>query len=147
MVVSSESLSQVGLFSTDFKAAENWDLWLRICKVYTARVVSDPLIKYRIHSDNMSGDGQLMLRAKLQIIEKHCDVHSEDAVIARYSRRAYADYHYREGLNYFAAGQYQHARKEFITVLGFSLFYEDTWTRLLRSFLGAPCNRFLHNLK
>tara|TARA_R110001583_G_scaffold110190_2_gene259159 strand:- start:24 stop:935 length:912 start_codon:yes stop_codon:yes gene_type:complete len=147
VVVTAEALKRVGVFSTDFRAAENWDLWLRICKVYSARVVSDPLIKYRIHSENMSGDGELMLSSKLQIIEKHCDLHSKDAVTARYSRRAYADYHYRMGLNYFAAAQYQRARKEFLTVLGFSLFYEDTWLRLLRTLLGEPGNRFLRDLK
>ncbi len=147
VVVTAESLSRVGVFSTDFKAAENWDLWLRICKVYSARVVNDPLIKYRIHSNNMSSDGRLMLSAKLQIIEKHCNVHSKDGVIARYSRRAYADYHYREGLNYFATAQYQRARKAFFKVLGFSLFYEDAWIRLFRSLLGAPGNRLLRIFK
>ncbi len=147
VVVTAESLNRVGVFSTDFKAAENWDLWLRICKVYSARVVSVPLIKYRIHSNNMSGDGQLMLRAKLQIIEKHCDLDSKDAVVAHYSREAYADYHYREGLNHFAEAQYQRARKEFISVLGFSFFYEDTWLRLFRSLLGASGNHLLRVLK
>lgn len=147
VVVTAESLNQVGLFSSDFKAAENWDLWLRICKAYSARVVRDPLVKYRIHSQNMSGDGQLMLRAKLQIIQKHCDLHSKDAVVAHYSRLAHADYHYRAGLNFFAAAQYPLARNAFISVLGFSFFYEDTWLRLFRSFLGAPGNRLLRVLK
>lgn len=147
VVVTADSLSRVGFFSTDFQAAENWDLWLRICKVYSTRVVSDPLVKYRIHCNNMSGDGQLMLRAKLQIIEKHCDVHSKDGVVARYSRRAYADYHYREGLNYFSKAQYQSARKAFFKVLSFSFFYEDTWVRLFRSLLGAPGNRLLRVFK
>lgn len=147
VVVTSEALEHVGLFSPDFKAAENWDLWLRICKVYRASVVRDPLTKYRIHDDNMSGDGQLMLRAKLQIIEKHCNPNSKDTNIAHYSRLAYADYHYRKGLDYFAAAKYQLARKEFFSVMKLSPFYEDVWMRLMRSFLGRPGNNLLRSLK
>ncbi|PCM45656.1 glycosyltransferase family 2 protein [Marinobacter sp. ANT_B65] len=147
VVVTAEVLKQVGGFSTEFKAAENWDLWLRICKLYSARVISEPLIKYRVHSQNMSGDGQLMLGAKLQIIKKHCDIHSKDSVVARYSRQAYADYHYRAGLNHFATAQYQLARREFISVLKFSWFYEDTWLRLIRSVIGARGNQLLRSFK
>ncbi|RBW49726.1 glycosyltransferase family 2 protein [Marinobacter sp. F3R11] len=147
VVVTSDALKRVGLFSSDFKAAENWDLWLRICRIYSVRVVPDPLIKYRVHSQNMSGDGQLMLRAKRQIIEKHCDLDSKDRVIASYSRQAYADYHYRAGLNFFAADQYRLARKEFISVLRFSFVYEDTWLRLIRSLIGARGNNLLRSLK
>ena len=147
VVVTAEVLDRVGVFSTDFKAAENWDLWLRICKVSQARVVAEPLTKYRVHSDNMSGDTQLMLNAKLKIMEKHCDLASKDTVIARYSRLAYADYHYREGLHYFASGEFYRARKEFFSVLRFSLLYQDTWMRLARTLLGQRGNRLLRGLK
>lgn len=147
VVVTAEALTNVGVFCTDFKAAENWDLWLRICKIYSSRVVPDPLIKYRIHSSNMSGDGQLMLSAKLQIIEKHCDLQSKNTVVARYSRLAYADYHYRKGLIFFADNQYQLARKEFLSVVRFSTFYKDTWIRVIRSILGRRGNTFLRSSK
>jgi glycosyltransferase involved in cell wall biosynthesis len=147
VVVTAEALRRVGIFCTDFKAAENWDLWLRVCKLYKARVVPDPLIKYRIHSSNMSGDSQLMLDAKRQIMEKYCDLGSSDAIVVRYSRQAYADYYYREGLNYFAAERYQQARKAFFSVFGFSPLYKDTWVRFLRSFLGVRGNRLLRTFK
>jgi len=147
VVVTAEVLGRVGVFSTDFKAAENWDLWLRICKVSQARVVAEPLVKYRVHSDNMSGDTQLMLNAKLKIMEKHCDLGSKDSAIARCSRLAHADYHYREGLHFFSGGEFHRARKEFISVLRFSLFYQDTWMRLARTLLGQRGNHLLRGLK
>lgn len=147
VVVTAEVLDRVGVFSTEFKAAENWDLWLRICKISQARVVAEPLVKYRIHSDNMSGDTQLMINAKLKIIEKHCDLDSKDPVIARYSRLALADYHYREGLHYFSGEEFRRARKEFLSVLKFSFVYRDTWMRLARSLLGQRGNRLLRGLK
>lgn len=147
VVVSAQALNRVGVFSTDFKAAENWDLWLRICKEYSARVVPSPLTRYRLHDSNMSGDAQLMLGAKLQIMEKHCDLQSDNTAIARCSRLAWADYHYRLGVNYFSAGDYKSARQSFFSVLRFAYQYEDVWTRLLRSFLGRSGNDFLRTLK
>lgn len=147
VVVTAEALRRVGLFSSDFQAAENWDLWLRICKTYRACTVADPLTKYRIHSSNMSSDAQLMIRAKLQIMEKHSDIGSQDSQIARFSRLAYADYHYRKGINFFSNGDYSFARKEFISVFSFSYKYEDVWMRLFRSFLGRIGNDTLRKIK
>lgn len=147
VVVTAEALRHVGLFSTDFKAAENWDLWLRISKVYSARAMRDPLLRYRIHDSNMSGDAQLMIHAKWQIMEKHCDLQSKDPVIARCSRLAFADYHYRKGLIYFANTEYKSARKEFYSTTAYHGYYKDTWFRLIRSYLGKRGNNFFRLMK
>ncbi|WP_144776638.1 glycosyltransferase family 2 protein [Marinobacter maritimus] len=147
VVVSAEALKHVGAFSTDFKAAENWDLWLRISKVYSARAVRDPLLRYRVHDGNMSGDAQLMINAKLQIIEKYCDLRSSDSVVARCSRLAYADYHYRKGLICFSNSEYKSARKEFYSTTAYHWYYKDAWLRLIRSYLGKRGNYFLRLIK
>jgi len=147
VVVTAEALWHVGLFSTDFKAAENWDLWLRISKVYSVRVVRDPLVRYRVHDGNMSGDAQLMIHAKLQIMEKHCDLQSKDVAVARCSRLAYADYHYRKGLIYFANAEYRIARKEFFRVTVYCQNYKDTWLRIIRTYLGKRGNSVLRLVK
>lgn len=147
VVVTAEALRLVGVFSPHFKAAENWDLWLRVCKEYEARVIPDALTKYRIHSDNMSSDAQLMIRAKRQIMEKHCDLDSEDVAVASCSRLAYADYHYRKGINAFSKDDYGLARKEFFTVFRFTYQYEDTWMRFFRSCLGRSGNHILRSIK
>lgn len=147
VVVTSESLRRVGVFSTDFKAAENWDLWLRICKEYLAEVVAEPLIEYRIHSNNMSSDTQLMLDAKMKIIEKHCDLKSRDPLIYRFSKLAYADYFYRIGLDHFANERYLKASKAFFTTMQYSFTYMDARERLIRSLAGPYLNRMLRAIK
>ncbi len=147
VVVTAEALEKVGVFSQDFKAAENWDLWLRICKEYSADVVADPLIEYRVHSNNMSSDGQLMLDAKMKIIEKHCDLKSSDPLISRFSKLAYADYFYRVGLDHFANERYLKASKAFIKTMQHSFTYMDARERLLRSLAGPYINRMLRAIK
>lgn len=147
VVVLAEALKTVGLFDSDFKAAENWDLWLRICKNYQARFVNMPVVKYRLHPNNMSKDVMLMQDAKRQIMAKHCDKHSSDKLIARYSRLAEADLFYKLGVGFFSREEFGKAIRHFLQVMIISPFYEDTPVRLLRSLLGSSGNRMLRKFK
>jgi glycosyltransferase involved in cell wall biosynthesis len=147
VVVLAEALAKVGLFDPEFRAAENWDLWLRICKEYQARLVNKPVVKYRLHQNNMSKDVMLMQDAKRQIMSKHCDIHSPDKLIARYSRLAEADLFYKLGVDCFSREQFGKAIRNFLQVMKISPFYEDTPIRLLRSLLGSNGNRMLRKFK
>ncbi|WP_100639765.1 glycosyltransferase family 2 protein [Marinobacter salexigens] len=147
VVVLREALEKVGVFDPEFSAAENWDLWLRICKEYQARLVDKPVVKYRLHQNNMSKDVALMQHAKLQIMEKHCDKKSPDNLVARYSKMAEADLFYRLGVYYFSQEQFGEAIRNFLRVMVISPFYEDTPVRLLRSLLGSQGNRMLRKFK
>jgi glycosyltransferase involved in cell wall biosynthesis len=141
------ALDRVGVFDPEFSAAENWDLWLRICKVYQARLVNKPVVKYRLHQNNMSKDMMLMQDAKRQIMAKHCDKHSSDKLVARYSRLAEADLYYKLGVYSFSREQFGEAIRNFSRVVIISPFYEDTPVRLLRSLLGSQGNRMLRKFK
>jgi glycosyltransferase involved in cell wall biosynthesis len=147
VVVLREALDLVGVFDPEFRAAENWDLWLRICKEYEARLVNKPVVKYRLHQNNMSKDVALMQDAKRQIMGKHCDKSSSDKLIARYSKLAEADLFYKLGVYCFSQEQYGKAIQNFLRVMMISPFYEDTPVRLLRSLVGKHGNRLLRKFK
>jgi glycosyltransferase involved in cell wall biosynthesis len=147
VVVLAEVLAKVGVFDPEFKAAENWDLWLRICKEYQARLVNKSVVKYRLHQNNMSKDVMLMQDAKRQIMGKHCDKHSSDKLVARYSRLAEADLFYKLGVDCFSREQFGKAIRNFLQVMKISPFYEDTPIRVLRSLLGSNGNRMLRKFK
>ncbi|MBQ0831325.1 glycosyltransferase family A protein [Marinobacter sp.] len=147
VVVLREALDSVGMFDPEFSAAENWDLWLRICKKYEARLVDTPIVKYRLHQNNMSKDMTLMQDAKRQIMEKHCDRHSPDKLVAQYSKLAEADLFYKLGVHYFSQEQFGKAIVSFLRVIKISPFYEDTPVRLVRSMMGRSVNRILRKFK
>lgn len=147
VVVLRKALDKVGMFDPGFSAAENWDLWLRICKKYEARLVNKPVVKYRLHQNNMSKDMILMQDAKRQIMEKHCDRHSPDKLVAQYSKLAEADLFYKLGVHYFSQEQFGKAIGKFLRVIKISPFYEDTPVRLVRSMLGRSGNRILRKFK
>lgn len=147
VVVLREALDMVGMFDPEFRAAENWDLWLRICKEYEARLVDKPVVKYRLHPNNMSKDVMLMQDAKQQIMAKHCNKNSADKLVAQYSKLAEADLFYKLGVYNFSREQYGEAIRNFARVITISPLYEDTPVRLLRSLLGSRGNRILRKFK
>ena len=147
VVVSREALNKVGYFDPSFQAAENWDLWLRICREFEARAIGHPLIQYRIHNDNMSKNDILMLESKRKIIEKHADKYSVDQKVKLYSKLAEADYNFRYGIYEFSSENYRSAFRYFLTTNRISPFYKDSFLRLLRSSIGRKGNSLLRKVK
>lgn len=147
VVVRKNVLEDVGLFDPEFKAAENWDLWIRICKKYYAALVDKPLVQYRVHPDNMSKDFELMLAAKKNIMDKHCDRQSSDSMIAKSSALAEADYFYRLGVHQFSTERYGDALASFWRVNAIEPFYEDSLVRMARCLIGRWGNDLLRTLK
>lgn len=146
VVITRAALKKAGLFDESFKAAENWDLWLRICRDHHAALVNEPLLQYRMHAQNMSKDSLLMVQAKKTIIKKHCTQPSRNDQEAHYHNLAYADADYCLGVHYFTNGMYHDAKPYFIKAFKRKLFYKDSLTRLIRCYLGRG-NHYLSSLK
>lgn len=64
------ALETVGLFDERMKSCEDWDLWLRICRLGAIAFIDQPLLKYRIHGNNMSSKSKTMAEAELFLRKK-----------------------------------------------------------------------------
>ncbi|MGQ9611024.1 MAG: glycosyltransferase family 2 protein [bacterium] len=71
VLVKKECFERVGLFDEKLKAAEDWDMWLRIIKHYDIRFVDKPMVKIRIHNRNMSKNVERMRNAQIQVLRKN----------------------------------------------------------------------------
>lgn len=49
-------IEKVGLFNETLRSCEDYDMWLRIAKHFHVYSIEEPLLLYRIHSNNMSGN-------------------------------------------------------------------------------------------
>jgi len=57
VMVKTEIFKKFGLFDTQFKISDDWDMWLRIAKAgYGFNYVPDYLIHYNTHKNNFSSD-------------------------------------------------------------------------------------------
>ncbi len=85
---------QVGLFSIDLRACEDYDLYLRIARQMPICHFPALVAEYRLHSSNMSRDPGLMLRSVLEVLHAQSKYVRNDGVLTDA---------YKEGLRVFAA--------------------------------------------
>jgi glycosyltransferase involved in cell wall biosynthesis len=66
-------LDKTGLFDTDLKSAEDWDLWIRMYKVgVKISVIEDTLVYYRISDNSMSRQAFTMYAALKKVAQRAC---------------------------------------------------------------------------
>lgn len=75
VMVRSEALQQLGGFDErpSFKAVEDFDLWLRMAHDYPALLVPHVIARYRVHSENLSGDQRAMVLRVRHVLEVNCE--------------------------------------------------------------------------
>lgn len=66
-MVKKEVFDRVGLFDPSFHYVEEWDLWLRIAKVYDLALVDRKLTEIRVHGGNVSRDVEQQYLEKLKL--------------------------------------------------------------------------------
>ena len=72
VIVRRETFTHVGPFSTRFvSGGEDWELWIRLAKHGWPAGVREPLMAKRIHSSNMFGDTDRIVRATRVIQTLH----------------------------------------------------------------------------
>ncbi|MBN2304804.1 MAG: glycosyltransferase [Anaerolineae bacterium] len=64
-----QAVLDVGGFSQQLRAAEDWDMWLRLAARYPFGVVNEPLALYRMLPNAMHTDPVRMATARLQVIQ------------------------------------------------------------------------------
>lgn len=60
----------VGVFDRNLLFSEDWDMWIRIASHYSFAAIKQPLVRYRLHSNNKCKDWQGLLQDAHTIIER-----------------------------------------------------------------------------
>jgi glycosyltransferase involved in cell wall biosynthesis len=63
------ALDEVGGFDTDLRVAEDYDLYLRIARVYPICCHQAVVAEYRLHKSNASHNSELMLTTTLRVLQ------------------------------------------------------------------------------
>jgi glycosyltransferase involved in cell wall biosynthesis len=71
VVIRRTCIETVGLFDSELRGTDDWDMWLRIaCFFRVARIGIRPLCTYRIHERALHQDHELMLKMQIAVIRK-----------------------------------------------------------------------------
>ena len=84
-----EVFDTVGVFNTSFETLEDYDLFLRITKVFPAALVDMPLISYNYGDDQLSGErmfGKVCINL-IEIYRKNLNAISDRSFFLRHRRR------------------------------------------------------------
>jgi glycosyltransferase involved in cell wall biosynthesis len=112
-----EALARTGLFFTGVTCGEDWDLWLRIARLFPVIHLPAIGIDYRRQDRGLVHTRGLAMRNdNLAVLARALELAPEIPPAVR--RRAYANAYYESGMRLLAAGEAAAARREFIAALG-----------------------------
>ncbi len=93
-----ECLDAVGLFDPSLPYCVDYDLWVRISKLFSFECIDEPLVKYLVHADQISNNLPLRITGKELFLQKHA------ALIAP-NPRALGSWYLRLGALCYESGQ------------------------------------------
>jgi len=122
-------------FHTVLRNAEDWDLWLRLARQGPFGYIAEPLVKYRVHPSNKSGNEERMNRARAVILERVL-AREHDAEVRRIAtaERRQALAHLAHAA--FEGGRLAEARSGFLSL--FPRLGVPEWRRLAVTLLPTP---------
>jgi glycosyltransferase involved in cell wall biosynthesis len=106
MLLHRRCFDSVGLFDERMPVASDYDLWIRIAARFRLGYIREPLVKYYVHGDGLSGNVTLQIRGLETLMAKHRDFFAMDR--ANNSRR-----HRELGVLYCYAGDVRRGQAAF----------------------------------
>lgn len=79
VLIRRDALNAVGSFDATMCPNEDWDMWVRLAeKGKPFARVTEPLLLYRIHGNNISGNRKVMRETGLRVYEKQLQQYAND---------------------------------------------------------------------
>ena len=103
-MVSRTVFEYAGEFDADLMTLADWDFHYRVCRNTRAAFVAEPLLRYRIHGNNMHSNVQRMEREMTLFYKKAFA--DPDQRIQKLRRRAMGNFYRILAGSYFQSGQY-----------------------------------------
>jgi glycosyltransferase involved in cell wall biosynthesis len=112
VAVKRECLSRVGLFDTKLIGCEDWELFVRVTREFSALLIDESLVAYELLSaGSLSSDHEVWVAAHDEVIAK-C-LAADPSLSAAWVQRIHAGGHYAKAAIYLGAGDERHALENF----------------------------------
>lgn len=137
VVIRKQCLMKVGLFKKEYNVGEDYDLWLRVARVFKVDYTDEPLAIYRVHGDSLVHKmDDFLLNA---ILIKKNVLESEPQLLERFSRKDIDQIFYRRYVYYgdylLFNDKYERARGNYREYLSLNPYYMRVYILLLMTYL------------
>jgi glycosyltransferase involved in cell wall biosynthesis len=137
VLVRKECLLNAGLFKEEYDSAEDYDLWLRVSRVFKVDYIDEPLAIYRLRGDSLVLKIDRLF-SNLILIKKKV-LESEPQLLKRFSRKEmdkiFYRFHSRLGNYFLFNDKHEKARREYREYLNLNPYDPRVYVLLLMTFL------------
>lgn len=138
VLVKKECFEKIGLFDESLPSCQDWDICIRIAKMYQFDFIESPLIKYYRHACRITTNLEAKIKGRVMLLNKFfSEITSK--------RRIYSEHRYGIGVLYCRAGNMKKGREELLRAIklypfkliyfvhfGSALFTPNIYVRLAR---------------
>jgi glycosyltransferase involved in cell wall biosynthesis len=134
-----DCFNKVGLFDEGLPSFQDYDMWIRISKEFDFEYIDKPLVKYRIHGNQ--------IWTNLEALDRGMEL-----MLKRYGgspafRKNYSNYYLGLGVGYCYRGSAKKGREAFLKAIRLYPFEIRHYFNLFLSFLGVDNFRRLKGIK
>ena len=125
-----ECFEKCGLFDENMPTSSDYDMWIRISKIFSFKIVKNTLANHCYHENSLTLDNEKKGIGLEILIAKHDDFFKKDF-------KAYSKLYISLGVYYLNNGEVQKGRKAFSKAIRMNPFEMRNYFNFLLSLLGA----------
>ena len=129
-MIRKECFGRVGVFDEDLPACQDWDMWLRISKMFEIDFLGQPLVKFFIHKNRITRNIKAKIKGRKTILNKYY----EDI---KKCNKTLSGHHFIIGYLMCHHGDVFSGRKEIIKAIRLHRYDMGYYKYLFLSLLGA----------
>lgn len=140
-------LKEAGYFDEALPIGEDYDLWLRIARLYPVYFIDRPLVTRRRIGSNITEDKQVYIESCIRLREKLLAIHKEEPVRRRIIGGQLKRDRYNLGYTLFDAMNLKESRKAFSRTLFDPDYFFKAVFYIIISFLPVSAIRSLRKIR
>jgi glycosyltransferase involved in cell wall biosynthesis len=129
LLIRKECFHQVGLFDDLLNSQQDWDMWIRIAKYYRFALIKVPLVKCRLHTNQISRNLALKIITANRILVKYANE-------LEMRRGAHSKHYFYIGLRFCRTGKTKEGRRYLLKAISLYPFCITYYICMFGSLFG-----------
>lgn len=140
LLIRKECFHQVGLFDDLLRTQADWDMWIRIAKYYRFAFIKIPLVRYRLHSNQISKNLGVKFISANRILVKYANE-------LEIRRRAHSKHYFYIGNRFCHMGKTKEGQRYLYKAISLYPFCISYYICIVGSLFGPKRFLYFVNIK